>query len=109
MDDELPPQSELDEFLDSLSRSAALDEIRVSVSADESRLILEVTYQFADRDAHDGKPVALGLTATPAMLQDIDVVGCEASDPEADNDAVSRGSLAIIVEAHAVAGWNGAD
>jgi len=108
MDDELPPQSELDEFLDSLSRSAALDEIRVSVSADESRLILEVTYQFADRDAHDGKPVALGLTVTPAMLQDIHAVGCEASDPEADNDAVLRSSLALIVAAHELAGWNGA-
>ena len=65
MDDEPPTQSELDEFLDSLSRSAALDEIRVTVSADESLLLLEVTCQFADRDAYDGKPVALGLTATP--------------------------------------------
>jgi len=108
MNDDLPTQSDLDEFLDSLSRSGTLDEIRAKVSAIESGLWLEVTYQFIDRAAFDGKPLALAFTATPAMLQRVDVAGCRAFDPEEDNDQVSRSSLAIIIEAQEGVGWTGA-
>jgi hypothetical protein len=108
MDNEPPTQSDVDEFLESLSQSGALGEIRVVVSAIEHELRLEVTYQFVDREVYDGKPLALGFTATPALLQGIDVAGCRAFDPEADDDAVSRSSLAILVEAEEGAGWTGA-
>ena len=71
-------------------------------------LRLEVTYEFVDRGAYDGNPLAVAFTATPALLQGIEVSGCHATDPEADSDEVSRSSLAVTVEAQEGTGWSGA-
>ena len=94
-----PGRSEqVDAFLSSLSQTGTVSAIEVRPEVSAVSLMLDVTYEFADLSANDGKPLVLAVVNTPFRVRAARADCARLSDPDAGRGEISMSTGAILIE-----------